>query len=125
MALKLVRQKKKLSASKKSQKKSEVEKFSDAIDVQLRLAAGDTVKQGRGTAKSWVADGAAYGEKFVLLPTIGKTPLWAKAAMPLKSDSTKDVTAALNALKVEVADGKMNNRIYAVIRSQKKKPAKK
>ena len=120
MALKLVRQKKKLAASKKSQKKSAVEKFSGAIDVQLRIAAGEKVKLGRGTAKSWVAGGTAFGEKFVLLPTIGKTPLWPKAAMPLKSDSTKDVTAALNALKAEVADGKMSNRIYAVIRSQKK-----
>ena len=125
MALKLVRQKKKLATSRKSQKKSAVEKFADAIDVQLRLAAGDTVKQGRGTAMSWVVDGAAYGEKFILLPTIGKTPLWPKAAMPLKSDSVKDVTAVFNALKAEVTDGKMNNRIYAVIRSQKKKVAKK
>ena len=125
MALKLVRQKKKLSVSKKSQKKSEVEKFSDAIDVQLRLASGEIVKLGRGTAKSWVADGADYGEKFVLLPRIGKTLLWAKAAMPLNSDSAKDVTTALNSLKAEVADGKFNNRIYAVIRSQKKKAAKK
>lgn len=120
MALKLVRMKKKLSASKKPQKKTDVEKFSDAIDVQLRLAAGETVKQGRGTAKSWVVDGVAYGETFILLPIIGKTPLWPKTAMPLKSNSAKDVTAALNSLKSEVSDGKMNNRIYAVIRSQKK-----
>ena len=120
MALKLVRMKKRLSASKKPQKKTDVEKFSDAIDVQLRLAAGETVKQGRGTAKSWVVDGTAYGEAFILLPTIGKTPLWPKAAMPLKSNNAKDVTAALNSLKSEVSDGKMNNRIYAVIRSRKK-----
>ena len=125
MALKLVRMKKKLSASTKSRKKTEVEKFSDAIDVQLRLAAGETVKQGRGAAKSWVSDGATYGEKFVLLPKIGKSLLWPKAGMPLKSDSTKDVTAALNGLKAEVASGKFNNRIYAVIRSQKKKAGKK
>ena len=72
MALKLVRMKKKLSASKKSHKKTEVEKFLDAIEVQLRLATGETVKQGRGAAKSWVADGADYGEKFVLLPKIGE-----------------------------------------------------
>jgi len=125
MALKLVRMKKKLSASTKSRKKTEVEKFSDAIDVQLRLAAGETVKQGRGAAKSWVSDGATYGEKFVLLPKIGNTRLWPKAAMPLNSDSQKDVTAVLSSLKAEVADGKMNNRIYAVIRSQNKKTAKK
>ena len=125
MALKLVRMKKKLSASTKSRKKTEVEKFSDAIDVQLRLAAGETVKQGRGAAKSLVSDGATYGEKFVLLPKIGNTRLWPKAAMPLNSDSQKDVTAVLSSLKAEVADGKMNNRIYAVIRSQNKKTAKK
>ena len=120
MALKLVRIKKKPAASKKSHKKTEVEKFSDAIDVQLRMASGETVKQGRGTAKSWVADGAAYGEKFVLLPKVGKSLLWPKAAMPLKSDTAKDVTAALNSLKAELTGGKLKNRIYAVIRSQKK-----
>ena len=125
MALKLVRQKKKLSASKKSRKKTDVEKFADAIDVQIRLAAGETVKQGRGAAKSWVVDGAAYGEKFVLLPKIGKTLLWPKAAMPLKSDSKNDVTAALVGLESEVASGSLKNRIYAIVRSQKKKPAKK
>ena len=120
MALKLVRIKKKPTASKASKKKSGVEKFSDAIDVQLRFASGESIKQGRGAAKSWVVDGSDYGEKFVLLPKIGKSLLWPKTAMPLKSDGTKDVTSALNALKTEVASGKFNNRIYAVLRSQKK-----
>ena len=120
MALKLVRIKKKPAASTASKKKSGVERFSDAIDVQLRIAAGETVKQGRGTVKSWVTDGSDYGEKFVLLPKIGNTLLWPKAAMPLKSDSAKDVTAALNSLKKEVDSGKLSNRIYAVIRSRKK-----
>ena len=120
MALKLVRIKKKPAAFKASKKKSGVEKFSDAIEVQLRLASGETVKQARGTVRSWVAEGSAYGEKFVLLPKIGKSLLWPKAALPLKSDTEKDVTAALNSLKAEVASGKFNNRIYAVIRSQKK-----
>ena len=125
MALKLVRFKKKPTASKASKKKSGVEKFSDSIDVQLRLASGESVKQGRGAAKSWVSDGADFGEKFVLLPKIGKSLLWPKTGMPLKSDSAKDVTAALNSLKAEVASGKLNNRIYAVNRSQKKKADKK
>lgn len=125
MALKLVRIKKKPAASKTSKKKSGVEKFSDAIDVQLRLASGESVKQGRGEAKSWVVDGSDYGEQFVLLPKIGKSLLWPKAGMPLKSDNTKDITAALNSLKAEVGSGKFNNRIYAVIRSQKNKPEKK
>ena len=125
MALKLVRIKKKPAVSKASKQKSGVEKFSDAIDVQLRIAAGETVKQGRGTVKSWVTEGSAYSEKFVLLPKIGKSLLWPKAALPLKSDTTKDVTAALNSLKTEVDSGKLSNRIYAVIRSQKKKAEKK
>ena len=120
MALKLVRIKKKPTASKASKKKSGVEKFSDAIDVQLRLASGESIKQGRGAAKSWVVDGSDYGEKFVLLPKIGKSLLWPNTAMPLKSDGTKDVTSTLNTLKTEVASGKFNNRIYAVLRSQKK-----
>lgn len=125
MALKLVRIKKKPAASKASNKKSGVEKFSDAIEVQLRLASGESVKQGRGKTKSWVIDGSDYGEKFVLLPKIGKSLLWPKAGMPLKSDSKNDVTAALVGLRAEVASGKLNNRIYAVIRSQKKKAGKK
>ena len=120
MALKLVRIKKQPTASKASKKKLGVEKFSDAIDVQLRLASGESIKQGRGAAKSWVVDGSDYGEKFVLLPKIGKSLLWPKTAVPLKSDGTKDVTSTLNTLKTEVASGKFNNRIYAVLRSQKK-----
>ena len=120
MALKLVRIKKKPATSKASKKKSGVEKFADAIEVQLRLASGESVKQGRGSAKSWVVDGSDYGEKFVLQPKIGKSLLWPKAGMPLKSDGTKDVTAALNSLKAEVASGKFNNRIYAALRSKKK-----
>ena len=79
-----------------------------------------SIKQGRGAAKSWVVDGSDYGEKFVLLPKIGKSLLWSKTAVPLKSDGTKDVTSTLNTLKTEVASGKFNNRIYAVLRSQKK-----
>lgn len=120
MALKLVRLKKKPAASKTSKKKSGVEKFSDAIEVQLRLASGESVKQGRGAAKSWVSEGSDYGENFVLLPKIGKSFLWPKAGMPLQSDSKNDVTAALVGLRAEVASGKFNNRIYAVLRSQKK-----
>ena len=91
----------------------------------MRIVAGETVKQGRGTVRSWLTEGSAYGEKFVLLPKIGKSLLWPKASMPLKSDSAKDVTAALNSLKAEVDSGKLSNRIYAVIRSQKKKAEKK
>jgi hypothetical protein len=41
------------------------------------------------TAKSWVVDGSDYGEKFVLLPKIGNSLLWPKAALPLKSDTAK------------------------------------
>ena len=50
MALKLVRKKK---ATPVRLKKSEITKFMDAVDVQLRLAAGEKVKSGRGTAKSF------------------------------------------------------------------------
>ena len=89
-------------------------------DVPVGTAAARSIKQGRGAAKSWVVDGSDYGEKFVLLPKIGKSLLWPKTAMPLKSDGTKDVTSTLNTLKTEVASGKFNNRIYAVLRSQKK-----
>ena len=63
------------------------------------------------TAKSWIVEGAAYGEKFVLLPKVGKSLLWPKAAMPMKNDSAKDVTAALKSLKAELDGGKLKNQI--------------
>ena len=57
MALKLVRKKK---ATPVSRRKSEITKFMDAIEVQLRLAAGEKIKARRGMAKSWMQDGAEY-----------------------------------------------------------------
>ncbi len=61
MALKLVRKKKAKSASAGRKKKSEIERFNDAIGVQLRLASGENVKKGKGFAKSWMEDGEKYG----------------------------------------------------------------
>ena len=79
-----------------------------------------TCRRTLGVVKSWVTDGAVYGEKFVLLPKVGKSPLWPNSSMPLKSDSSKDVIAALNILKAEVDGGKLNNQIYSAVRAQKK-----
>ncbi len=65
MALKLVRKKKVKPAAAGRRKKSEIEKFRDAIDIQLRLASGEKVKRGKGFAKSWMKDGKEYGvERF-------------------------------------------------------------
>ena len=64
MVLKLVRTKKVTPAAASRRKKSEIEKFKDAIDVQMRLASGEKVKQGRGFAKSWVERGLAAEGKL-------------------------------------------------------------
>ena len=45
MALKLVRKKKGMPAAVGRKKKSEIDKFTDATDVQLRLAAGEKGKK--------------------------------------------------------------------------------
>jgi hypothetical protein len=71
MALKLVRKKKAKPAAGSRRRKSEIEKFMDAIDVQLRLAAGEKVKKGKGLAKSWMEDGKEYGVEKVLMPRKG------------------------------------------------------
>ncbi len=73
MPLKLVRKKK---ATPASRRKSEITKFLDAIDVQLRLAAGEKVKKGRGSAKSWMQDGADYGAAKVLVPRVRNRTLY-------------------------------------------------
>ncbi len=54
MALKLVRKKKAKPVASGRKRKSAIEKFKDAIEVQLRLASGEKVKKGRGIAKSWM-----------------------------------------------------------------------
>ncbi len=61
MAVKLVRKKKAKSVASGRKKKSAIEKFKGAIEVQLRLASGEKVKKGRGIAKSWMVDGKEYG----------------------------------------------------------------
>ncbi len=52
MALKLVRKKKVKPATTGRRKKSEIEKFKDAIDVQLRLASSEKVKKGGSSQES-------------------------------------------------------------------------
>ncbi len=81
MALKLVRKKKVKPATAGRRKKSETEKFKDAIGVQLRLASGEKVKRGRGFTKSWMEDGKAYGVEKVLAPRVGNRPLYPRSAL--------------------------------------------
>ncbi len=83
MALKLVRTKKAKSASDVRKKKSEIDKFKDAIDGQLRLASGEKVKKGRGFAKSWMEGGKEYGVEKVLAPRVGTRLLYPKSALML------------------------------------------
>ena len=125
MALKLVRKKKAKSASAGRKKKSEIEKFKDAIDVQLRLASGEKVKKGKGFAKNWMEDGAEYGEEKILAPRVGTRPLYPKSALVVDMKQQKPPTKELKDLRRLVAGGKLTKRIYTASRKQKKAVAAK
>jgi hypothetical protein len=125
MPLKLIRMKKPKAAAAKTQKKSEIDKFIDAIDVQLRIASGEKVKKGKGLAKSWMEDGAAFGTDKVLRPKVGNAYLWSKSALAVDTKKKDAPTTELKAIKKEAEDGKLSNRIYAALRSKKKDAAKK
>jgi len=120
VALKLVRKKKVKPAAAGRRKKSEIEKFRDAIDVQLRLASGETVKKGKGFAKSWMEDGKEYGVEKVLVPRVGNRPLYLKSALVVDMKQKKPPTKELEELRGLAADGKLSNRVYMALRKQKK-----
>ncbi len=122
MALKLVRKKKAKSAGRR---KSEITKFMDAVDVQLRLAAGEKVKSGRGTAKSWMENGADYGVAKVLVPRVGNRPLYRGSAIAVNMKQKAPPTNELKELKKRAASGKLSNRIYAALQKPKKAAKKK
>jgi hypothetical protein len=122
MALKLVRKKKAKSAGRR---KSEITNFMDAVDVQLRLAAGEKVKSGRGTAKSWMENGADYGVAKVLVPRVRNRPLYRGSAIAVNMKQKAPPTNELKELKKRAASGKLANRIYAALRKPKKAAKKK
>ena len=125
MALKLVRKKKVTPAAADRRKKSEIEKFKDAIDVQLRLASGEKVKKGKGFAKSWMEDGEEYGVEKVLVPRLGNLPLYAKSALVVDMKQKEPPTKELKELRGLAADGKLSKRIYLTLRKQKEAVAAK
>ena len=120
MALKLVRKKKVKPAAAGRRKKSEIEKFKDAIDVQLRLVSGEKVKKGKGFAKSWMKDGKEYGVEKVLVPRVGNRPLYPKSVLVVDMNQKKPPTKELKELRGLAADGKLSNRINMALRKQKK-----
>ncbi len=123
MALKLVRKKKAKPASGRK-KKSAIEKFKDAVEIQLRLASGEKVKKGRGIAKSWMGDGKEYGVDKVLVPRVGNRPLYGKSAITVDMKQKKPPTNELKELRESVADGKLTKQIYR-LRKKKAVAAKK
>ena len=125
MVLRLVRKKKATASGNVSQKRSAVDKFIDAIDVQLRLAEGEEVKKGRGLAKSWMDDGDDYDVEVVLKPRVGIKPLYPKSAIVVDTKQKKPPSKELKELRAAAVDGKLDSRIYAVVREQKKKAAAK
>jgi hypothetical protein len=120
VALKLVRKKKVKPAAAGRKKKSEIEKFKDAIDVQLRLASDEKVKKGKGFAKSWMEEGKEYGVEKVLVPRVGNRPLYPKSALVVDMKQKKPPTKELKELRELAADGKLSNRIHMALRKQKK-----
>jgi hypothetical protein len=120
VALKLVRKKKAKAAAAGRRRKSEIEKFADAVDVQLRLAFGEKVKKGKGFAKSWMEDGKEYGVEKVLVPRVGNRPLYSRSALVVDMKQKKPPTKELKELRGLAADGKLSNRIYMALRKQKK-----
>ncbi len=120
MALKVVRKKKAKAAAAGRSRKSEIEKFTDAVDVQLRLASGAKVKKGKGFAKSWLEDGKDYGVEKVLAPRVGNRLLYPKSALVVDMKQKKPPTKELKELRGLAADGKLSNRIYMALRKQKK-----
>lgn len=121
MELKLVRKKK---AKAVRGRKSEIEKFTDAIDVQLRMAAGEKVKKGRGAAKSWIEDGTEYGVAQVLVPRIRNRPLYQRSAIVVNMKQKAPPTNELRELKKRATSGKLSNKIYAALRKPKKAATK-
>ncbi len=119
MALKLVRKKKAKAAAPGRQKISKVQKFFDAVDVQLRLASGEKVKKGKGFANSWMVDGSDYGVEKILVPRAGNRPLYAKSALVVDMKQKKPPTKELKELQHLAADGKLSNRIYVALRKPK------
>ncbi len=120
MAVKLVRKKRVKPAAAGRRKKSEIEKFKDAIEVQLRLAAGKKVKKGKGFAKSWMEDGKEYGVEKVLVPRVGNRPLYHKSVLVVDMKQKKPPKKELKELRGLAADGKLSNRINMALRKQKK-----
>ncbi len=124
MALKLVRKKKAKPVASGRKKKSEIEKFKDAIDVQLRLASGEKVKKGRGIAKSWMVDGKEYGVEKVLVPRAVNRPLYGRSAITVDMKQKNPPTKELKELRGLVAARKLDKQIYR-LRKRKAVAAKK
>ena len=120
MALKLVRKKKVKPAAVGRKKKSEIEKFNDAIEVQLRLASGEKVKKGKGFAKSWVEDGKEYGVEKILVPLVGNRPLYPKSAVVVDTKRKSPPTKELKELQGLASGGNLSSRIYLALRKKKK-----
>ena len=119
MALKLVRKKKAKPSAVGRRKKSEIEKFTDAINVQLRLASGEKVKKGKGLAKSWMDSGKEYGVENILVPRVGNRPLYPKSALVVDMKQKNPPTTELSELRALAVAGKLSNRIYMSLRKQK------
>ena len=116
--LRLVRKKRRVAGAKGSRKKTDVEKFISAIDVQLRLAQGQKVRKGRGVARSWMVDGNAYGVGRILVPRVGTKQLYGKSAIVVDASRANPPTAELNELRSRAVEGKLTAKINRVAKGR-------
>ncbi len=124
MGLKLVLKKVTTASAAGRRKKGEIEKFKDAIEVQLRLASGEEVKKGKGIARSWMEDGQEYGVAKVLIPRVGYVPLYNRSAIVVDMKQKKPPRNELKELLARAADGKLAGPIYKAARKRKAGAAK-
>ena len=113
--------KKKARPKATAKRKTVSEKFVDLIDVQLRLAKGEKVNQGRGTAASWMQDGNEYGVGKVLIPRIGRKPVWDKIAFVVNTKQPKPPTNELQELRREVVAGRYFTKLRLSMPTRKRK----
>ena len=136
---KLVSKSKPKTARNKPRKKSEPEKFKEAIEEQIRLCKRARRKDGRYKSsrpfpKSWIEDWSDKGYGLVMVPRLrlGKRqiPFWANKngspkGTPVDMGQKHPGQAELIDLCERVTEGRYNSRIYIRLREERKKSAAK
>ncbi len=99
--------------------------FCSLQQCKILSVTGEKVKKGRGSAKSWMQDGAVYGAEKVLVPRVRNRTLYRQSAIVVNMKQKAPPTIELKELKKAAVSGKLSNRIYAALRKPKKAAPKK